>query len=212
MAWWLGGWGGVFDAPEREPRRSHRGVEDSAPATRRFGGRPNFPPLAKGGLGGVACAHWTAPTSMYFGVHGTHPKNPSSQEGGKGNGPPASVFFRTENDAKRRRRHSHGDRGNEERRGWGRQKCRCETKPRHFGKGMQGITPALSLTTDERWAVGPSTLTQARLPLKLKHRRDGGCGLAVKAPDCGSGYRGFESRHPPFSYPLPNPGFRIPLE
>ncbi len=29
-----GGWGGVFDAPERWPRRAHRGVEDSAPATR----------------------------------------------------------------------------------------------------------------------------------------------------------------------------------
>src|SRR5262249_48839085 len=30
-------------------------------------------------------------------------------------------------------------------------------------------------------------------------KSDGGCGLAVKAPDCGSGYRGFESRHPPWS-------------
>jgi hypothetical protein len=30
---------------------------------------------------------------------------------------------------------------------------------------------------------------------------DGGCGLAVKAPDCGSGHRGFESRHPPLTHP-----------
>jgi hypothetical protein len=33
----------------------------------------------------------------------------------------------------------------------------------------------------------------------LSCRMDGGCGLAVKAPDCGSGYRGFESRQPPWS-------------
>jgi hypothetical protein len=32
-------------------------------------------------------------------------------------------------------------------------------------------------------------------------RSHGGCGLAVKAPDCGSGYRGFESRHPPSPAP-----------
>ncbi len=32
---------------------------------------------------------------------------------------------------------------------------------------------------------------------RLSYLLDGGCGLAVKAPDCGSGYRGFESRQPP---------------
>src|SRR6516162_3174926 len=36
------------------------------------------------------------------------------------------------------------------------------------------------------------------MPVRLCSKDlDGGCGLAVKAPDCGSGYRGFESRHPP---------------
>lgn len=37
---------------------------------------------------------------------------------------------------------------------------------------------------------------------------DGGCGLAVKAPDCGSGNRGFESRQPPSTYLPPNPPSR----
>ena len=43
-------------------------------------------------------------------------------------------------------------------------------------------------------------LTPSRPPfiVIVVEARDGGCGLAVKAPDCGSGYRGFESRQPPF--------------
>ena len=36
--------------------------------------------------------------------------------------------------------------------------------------------------------------------LSCQKKSDGGCGLAVKAPDCGSGYRGFESRQPPFVF------------
>src|SRR5271166_5584549 len=48
-----------------------------------------------------------------------------------------------------------------------------------------------------------SALTRTRKPvyrvLRLS-KSDGGCGLAVKAPDCGSGYRGFESRQPPFPH------------
>ena len=46
----------------------------------------------------------------------------------------------------------------------------------------------------------PSALTRTRTPVYRVFWKtcDGGCGLAVKAPDCGSGYRGFESRQPPF--------------
>ena len=42
----------------------------------------------------------------------------------------------------------------------------------------------------------PIALTRGQTTVYRIHS-DGGCGLAVKAPDCGSGYRGFESRHPP---------------
>ena len=64
---------------------------------------------------------------------------------------------------------------------------RATLRPRCLaGHGARSALTALTRTRNKVYRVERSD------------RADGGCGLAVKAPDCGSGDRGFKSRHPPF--------------
>ena len=46
-------------------------------------------------------------------------------------------------------------------------------------------------------AISPKHLRFAREERNISPCAHGGCGLVGKAPDCGSGDRGFESLHPP---------------
>ena len=77
--------------------------------------------------------------------------------------------------------------------------------PRRCGEGSSlilPVSPAYPSQSCGRSRRGPPRdCLDANPNNGLWCRSDGGCGLAVKAPDCGSGYRGFESRQPPFVRP-----------
>ena len=75
-------------------------------------------------------------------------------------------------------------------------------RPDEIGDGVPIATIGPAPPVGPRDPI-PPPLTRAT-PGNYPIEDDGGCGLAVKAPDCGSGYRGFESRQPPMTRRRPS--------